>query len=77
VGGQHQALVALTRERHNPHRTGGWVGPTADLDVCEKLAQPEFDPRTFQTVVSRYTELATRPTVKYKTQIKSRLCPKI
>ena len=34
---------------------GGWVGPTNGLDGREKShPTPGFDPRTIQTVVSRY-----------------------
>jgi hypothetical protein len=88
-------------ERPGTHCTGGWVGPRAGLDGCEKsrptgiffyclrlfrvmyfvlvfdeglrvvdfsiMKNPtasvgsEFDPRTVQPVVSRYTHWATRP----------------
>jgi hypothetical protein len=38
------------------------VGLRADLDRCGKSRLPPgFDPRTFQTVGSRYTDYATRP----------------
>jgi hypothetical protein len=30
------------RERHGTHCTGGWVGPRAGLDVCEK-SRPQWD----------------------------------
>ena len=37
----------------------GWApGP---VWTAENLAPPGFDPRTAQPVVSRYTDLATRP----------------
>jgi hypothetical protein len=36
VGGHHHAPAALPRERPGTHCTGGWVGPRAGLDVCEK-----------------------------------------
>jgi hypothetical protein len=45
------------RERQDTHCTGGWVGPRADLDVCEKSHPPPgFDPRTVQPEASRYTD---------------------
>jgi hypothetical protein len=34
--GQHHTPPALFRERPGTHCTGGWVGPRAGLDVCEK-----------------------------------------
>jgi len=34
VGVERQAPAALTQERPLAHRTGGWVGPRADLDGC-------------------------------------------
>jgi hypothetical protein len=44
-------------ERLGTHCTGGWVGPRAGLDVCEKSRPPPgFDPRTVQPVASRYTD---------------------
>jgi len=49
------------------HYTGGWVGPRAGLDRCGKsrlLPPPAFNPRTVQTVASRYVDYATRPTYK-------------
>jgi hypothetical protein len=43
VGGQHQAPAAFTpREGLGTHCTGGWVGPMAGLDVCEK-SRPNRD----------------------------------
>ena len=37
VGGQRHALAALPLgKRPGTHRMGGWVGPTAGLDVCGK-----------------------------------------
>jgi hypothetical protein len=45
------------RERPGTPCTGGWVGPRAGLDVCEKSRPPPgFDPRTVQPVASRYTD---------------------
>ena len=32
---------------------------------AENLAPPGFDPRTVQPLASRYTDYATRPTIKY------------
>jgi hypothetical protein len=45
------------RESPGTHCTGGWVGPRAGLDGCGK-SRPQlgFDPRTVQTVDSRYTD---------------------
>jgi hypothetical protein len=36
LGVQHQVSAALPRKRPATHCTGGWVGPRAGLDVCEK-----------------------------------------
>ena len=45
------------RGRPCTHCTGGWVGPRAGLDECEKSRPlPGFDPRTVQPVASRYTD---------------------
>jgi hypothetical protein len=42
------------RERPGTRCLGGWVGPTAGLDRCEKSRPPPgFDPRTVQPVASR------------------------
>ena len=45
-------------ERPGTHCIGGWVGPRADLDGCGKThpTAPGFDPRTVQSVASRYTD---------------------
>ena len=40
-------------ERPGTPFTGDWVGPSAGLDGRKNLAQPGFDPRTVQPVVSR------------------------
>jgi hypothetical protein len=41
------------------------MGPRAGLDRCGKSHfPPGFDPRTAQPVASRYTDYATRPTLK-------------
>jgi hypothetical protein len=37
VGGQQHAPAALPQERTGTHCTGGWVGPRAGLNVCEKF----------------------------------------
>jgi hypothetical protein len=42
VGGQHHAPADLPRGRPGTHRTGGWVGPRAGLDLCEK-SRPHRD----------------------------------
>jgi hypothetical protein len=59
MGGQHHAPAAFyPREKPGIHFTGGWVGPSAGLDVCEK-SRPHrdfFDPQTFQPVASRYSD---------------------
>ena len=57
VDGQRQAPAALPQQkRPSNHCTGGWVGPRAGLDGCGKFhpPQPGFDPRTVQSVASRY-----------------------
>ena len=41
----------------------GWA-PGPVWAGAENLAPPGFDPRTVQTVASRYTDWATRPTIK-------------
>jgi len=70
VRSQRQAPAALyPRKRPGTHCTGGWVGPRAGLDRCGKSRpQPGFDSRTVQSVASRYTDYATRPTVSIITQ---------
>jgi hypothetical protein len=41
------------------HCKGGWVGPRDGLDGCRKSRPPPgFDPRTVQSVASRYTACA-------------------
>jgi hypothetical protein len=45
------------REIPASHCIGGWVGHRAGLDGCGKSrTQPGFDPRTVQSIVSRYTD---------------------
>jgi len=48
VNGQHHTLTALFPD-NNPgtHWTGGWVGPTASLDVLEK--RNSLPPASIQT----------------------------
>ena len=38
------------------HFTGGWVGPRADLEGAENLVPTGIRSRTFQPVVSHYTD---------------------
>jgi hypothetical protein len=46
-------------ERPGTHSTGGWVGPRAGLDVCEKSRPHRFVPQTVQPIASHYmTELS-------------------
>ena len=58
-GGQRHAPAALpSGNRPGTHCVGGWVGPRAGLDVCEKSRPPlGFDPRTVQPMASLYTEI--------------------
>ena len=58
VRGQLHAPAALyPRERPGIPCTGGWVGPRAGLERCEKSRPtPGFDHRTVQPLASRYTE---------------------
>jgi hypothetical protein len=65
VSGQRHAPAAIyPQERPCTHRTESWVGPKAGLDGRKYSSPPpEFDPRTVQPVVSRYTDWATRPTL--------------
>ena len=37
-GQRHAPTVLYPRERPGTHCTGGWVGPRAGLDRCEKFA---------------------------------------
>ena len=76
VRGQRHAPAALyPRERPGTHCTGGWVGPRAGLDRCEKSRPPPgFDPRSVQPVASRYTDYATRRTCSGEAGLKSRTC---
>jgi hypothetical protein len=49
-GGQRHASASLPPgKRAGTHFIGGWVGPRAGLDVCEKSRLPQFDPRTEDT----------------------------
>ena len=57
VGGQSHVPAAFPRERTGTHCIGGWVGPRAGLDGCGKsLPPPGFDPRSVQSLASRYTD---------------------
>jgi hypothetical protein len=60
VGGQlHAPAVLPPGNRPVTHCIGGWVGPRAGLDGCEKShPSPGFNPRTVQPVASRYTDYA-------------------
>jgi hypothetical protein len=50
------SLQLYFRERLSTHFNGGWVGPTADLDQCEKKLLPQgFDSLTAQLVASCYS----------------------
>jgi hypothetical protein len=75
-GQRHSPSALYPRERLGIHCTGGWLGPRAGLDRCEKSRPPPgFDPRTVQPVSSRYTNNATRPTVQSLVIIAIRKCP--
>jgi hypothetical protein len=56
VGGQRHAPAAVPPgKRKCTHSIGGWMGPRARLDGCEKSRPPSgFDPRAIQPVASRY-----------------------
>jgi hypothetical protein len=57
----HTPTTFYPWEKPGTHCTGGWVGPRAGLDRCRKSCPPSgLDPRTFQPVASRYTDVATR-----------------
>jgi hypothetical protein len=58
VGGQRHAPAALPPgKRPGTHFIGGWMGPRADLDGCGKISPVlGFDPRSVQSVASRYTD---------------------
>jgi len=56
-GQQHVPALLYPRERPGTHFTGGWVGPTISLDG-RKIRS-----RTVQSIGSRYTDWATRPTI--------------
>ena len=56
MGGQRRPPAALPPGRPGTHRTGGWVGPRTGLYMCGKSHPPPgFDPRTVQSIASRYT----------------------
>jgi hypothetical protein len=62
-GQRHAPAAFYPRERPGTHRTGGWVGPRASLDMCGKSRLPPgFDSRTVQPVASRCADRATGPT---------------
>jgi len=63
VRGQPHAPPALyPRECPVTYCTGGGVGPRPVWTGVENLAPTGFDPRTVQSVASRYTDCAIRPT---------------
>jgi hypothetical protein len=56
VGGQRHTPAALPPGRPGTLCTGGWVVPRTGLYMCGKShPPPEFDPRTVQSIASRYT----------------------
>ena len=67
LGGQRHAPVALpSGKRPGTNCIGSWVSPTAGLDGCGKSRPPpEFNPRTFEYVASRYTNYATNCEIHY------------
>ena len=59
MSAQRHAVAALTlAERSGTHCTGGWVGPRAGKDRCEKSPLLEFDPWTVKPAASPYTACA-------------------
>ena len=61
-GQRHAPAAPYPRERPIVQEAGWAPGPV--WTGAENLAPPGFDPRTVQPVGSRYTDYATRPTVK-------------
>ena len=59
VGGQRHAPAAFTpgKDPVPMVQEAGWAPGPVWVDA-ENLAPPEFDPRTFQLVASRYTDYA-------------------
>jgi len=56
-GRRHAPAALFPGKRPGTHFIGGWVGPRAGLDGCEKShPPPEFDPRTVQPAASSYTD---------------------
>ena len=65
VSGQQHAPAALyPQERPGTHFTGGCVGHMAGLDGRKNLVPTGIRSRTVQSVVSRYTDRATGPSVQ-------------
>jgi len=58
VGSQGHAPAALTpAQGPGTQCTGGWVGPRAGKDGCEKSHTPTVvDPRTVQAVASSHND---------------------
>ena len=58
-------LPLYPRERPGTHCTGGWVDPQGRSGRGRKISSPPgFDPRTVQSVASRYTDWAKKDTIK-------------
>ena len=56
VGGQRHASATLPPGKKRYPFLGGWVGPRSGMEECGKSRPtPGFDPRTVQSVASRYT----------------------
>jgi hypothetical protein len=66
VSGQHHAPAAFTPGKDPVPivQEAGWA-PEPVWTGAENLAPPGFDPRTFQAVVSPYTDYAIPAPVKY------------
>jgi len=66
VSGQQHAPAALyPQERPGTHFTGDWVGPRPGVDG-QKISFPAgIWSRTVQSVISRYTDWATGPTLEH------------
>jgi hypothetical protein len=63
MGQRHAPAAFYPRERPGTHCTGGWVDPQGRSGQVWNISTPRgFDPLTVQSVASRYTDWATRPT---------------
>jgi hypothetical protein len=56
VGAQSHTQAALPPGKTGTYCIGGWVGLKAVLDGAGNSSTRGFDPRTVQTVASRYTD---------------------